>query len=382
MKVLMFVSNPFTSDPRVYNEAGSLIKAGYEVMVIARDWQKQNPPRDTWDGIGIVRVPTPLSPRHGFGGPLWNGLGIILWQWRAYRQALILNGKSRFGAIHCHDLDTLGIGIKLKRKLGLPLIYDAHEIYGYMMTRHFPRWIANKFLWLEKRLVRKVDWIINVCEPQKRYFEGITDKPVSIIMNCKPLQSLEYQAPDNGDGFTILYIGTLHQGRAIHMLVDAVSELPGVRCIIGGIGIPGNVRALEAKCDTVANVDFIGRVPFDEVISMTKRADAVFFMVNPQDLNLRIAMANKQFEAMVCGRPIICTMGTYSGELTEQEGVGLAIEYDKEALKQALIKLRDNPELREELGRNALRAAAKEYNWQWQEEKLLKLYESVKPSAS
>jgi len=139
---------------------------------------------------------------------------------------------------------------------------------------------------------------------------------------------------------------------------------------------------IRDRCDTVPNVDFIGRVPFNEVIPMTKRADAVFFMVNPQDLNLRIAMANKQFEAMVCGRPIICTMGTYSGELTEQEGVGLAIEYDKEALKQALIKLRDNPGLREELGRNALRAAAKEYNWQRQEEKLLELYESIRPSVS
>jgi len=378
MKVLMFVSNPFTSDPRVYNEARSLVRAGCQVAVIARDWQRQNPERGNWDGIEIVRVTTPLSPRQGFGGPLWNGFGLLLWQWRAYRQALAMSRTNSFDVIHCHDLDTLGIGIKLKRKLDLPLIYDAHEIYGYMMTRHFPRWIANKFLWLEKWLVRKVDWIINVCEPQRRYFEGITDKPISIIMNCKALQSLEYQPLDNEAGFTILYIGILHQGRAIHMLVDAVRELPGVRCIIGGIGLPENVRALEEKCDTVPNVDFIGSVPFDEVIPMTRKADVVFFMVNPQDLNNRIALANKQFEAMVCGRPVICTEGTYSGSVTEQERVGLTVEYDKEALKQAIVKLRDNPGLREELGRNALRAATMEYNWQRQEEKLLELYKRTK----
>jgi len=164
------------------------------------------------------------------------------------------------------------------------------------------------------------------------------------------------------------------------MLVDAVGELSDVRCIIGGIGTPENVRALEEKCDPVPNADFIGRVPFDEVIPITKRADAVFLMVNPQALNNRIGLGNKQFEAMVCGRPIICTKGTYSGELTEREDVGLTAQYDKEALKDAIILLRDDLELRERLGRNALRAAITKYNWEKQEEKLIELYRSVAPS--
>jgi hypothetical protein len=53
MKVLMFISNPFISDPRVYNEAGSLVQAGYEVTVIAHDWWRQNSERDNWDGIEV-----------------------------------------------------------------------------------------------------------------------------------------------------------------------------------------------------------------------------------------------------------------------------------------------------------------------------------------
>lgn len=110
---------------------------------------------------------------------------------------------------------------------------------------------------------------------------------------------------------------------------------------------------------------------------MPKKAYAVFLMVNPQDLNNRIGLGNKQFEAMVCGRPIICTKGTYSGDLTEQEEVGLTVEYDKEALKQAIIKLRDGPELREKLGRNALLAAISKYNWQKEEEKLLEIYRGI-----
>ncbi|HIE16940.1 MAG TPA: glycosyltransferase, partial [Dehalococcoidia bacterium] len=88
----------------------------------------------------------------------------------------------------------------------------------------------------------------------------------------------------------------------------------------------------------------------------------------------KIGMPNKLFEAMVCGRPIICTKGTYSGDFVEQEEIGLAVECNVEALKEAIIRLRDDPELRERLGRNALRAAISRYNWQNQEKRLLELY--------
>jgi glycosyltransferase involved in cell wall biosynthesis len=81
---------------------------------------------------------------------------------------------------------------------------------------------------------------------------------------------------------------------------------------------------------------------------------------------------------MVCGRPIICTRGTYPGVFTEKEKCGLVTSYTKEDLKNAIIKLRDNPKLREELGRNALKAAIREYNWDKQEEKLLEIYEDLK----
>ena len=373
----MFRSNACTADPRVYSEATSLIRADHEVTVIAWDREKQNPARQNWDGINVVRLRTRLLPkRYHFGSPLWVGFNLVLWQWHAYRLALALNKEKRFDAIHCNDFDTLAIGTRLKRKLKIPLIYDAYEIYGYMVTVIFPRWIANIFLWLEKRLIRKVDKIINVCEPQKRYFESITDKPILIIMNCKPLQSLEYQPPNN-EHFTLLYIGGLKQDRAVLMLVQAAKELPGVHCLIGGIGQPGYVQTVREECSKTSNVAFLGRIPFDEVIPMTMKADVILCMFDPENLNNRIGMPNKLFEAMVCGRPIICTEGTYSGEVTEQEDVGLAVEYSEQALKEAIIKLRDDLGLREKLGRNALKAAIIKYNWQKQEEKLLELYSSL-----
>jgi glycosyltransferase involved in cell wall biosynthesis len=377
VNVLMFLANPFTNDARVYNEARSLVGAGNRVTVIAWDREGGNQARQPWDGIDVIRLKTRLPARHGPLSWLSNGLRLLLWQRQAYGQALALNRAARLDVIHCHDLDTLPAGVRLKRRLGLPLVYDAHEIYGYMIAGAVPGWIAGILLWLEERLVKRVDRIITISKGRKIYLVGITDKPISIIMNCKPLQSSEYQPPESTGELTILYVGVLYEERAIPMLIRAVKDVPGVRCLIGGIGDPAYVEAIREQCSRTSNVSFLGKVPLEEVIPMTKKADCVFWMLASENINNITGLGNKQFEAMVCGRPIICTKGTYSGEFTEQEEVGLAVEHKEEALRQAIVKLRDDPALREKLGRNALKAAITKYNWGNEEAKLLALYRGL-----
>ncbi len=377
MNVLMLLSNAFTNDARVYNEARALVKAGHGVTVIAWDRERENTPLEVIDGIEVVRLRSGLRLRYGFGSWMWNMSSLLLWQWQVYRQALRLNKERRVDVVHCHDLDTLAIGAGLKRKLKIPLVYDAHEIYGHMMARSAPRLIVGMLYRLEKHLVSRADRLINVAESQRGYFESISDRPITMIMNCKPLQSTEYRSPEGGQEMTVLYIGGLWPSRMIGGLVAAAKDLGGVRCLIGGIGRPGDVQAIEEECRRTSNVTFMGRVPLERVIPMTMEADVVFCMFDPSDPNNVTGSPNKLFEAMVCGRPIICSRGTHSGDVTEQEEVGLAVEYNEEALREAIVKLRDDPGLRERLGRNALHAALTKYNWGKEEQSLLRVYKSL-----
>ena len=55
MNILMILSNPFTNDPRVYNEACSLVRGGHSVNVLAWDVKKENSSKDAKDGINIIR---------------------------------------------------------------------------------------------------------------------------------------------------------------------------------------------------------------------------------------------------------------------------------------------------------------------------------------
>lgn len=373
MNILMILSNPFTHDPRVSNEAKSLIKAGHKVTVLAWDKGKKNNAIDQIDGINVVR-----SYNTKFMNMLpYDIFRLHFWWRKGFKDAIKLQEKNNFDIVHCHDLDTLPIGIKLKKKLGIPLIYDAHEIWGYMVARDLPKIWSNYYLWKEKHIIKHVDNIITVNDPLKNYFESICNIPITIVMNCKPFQEEDYQTPNN-ERFTLLYIGSLSKSRFMLEIVDVVKEIPEIYCIIGGRGKTEYVSSLKQKCSAVNNVDFIGLVQMDKVLTMTKQADAVICMTSPMDPNNSRASANKQFEALVCGRPIICTKNTYPGIFTEKTKCGLVAKFNKEDLKRAILELKNNPKLCEEFGKNALNAAKEKYNWSFQEKKLIEVYKGIK----
>jgi len=371
MKILMTLSNPFTHDPRVYNEAQSLVKEGYDVTVLGWDRKKENMPREIKDGINIIR-----SYNTKFMDLIpYDILKLHLWWNKGYKDAIKLYKETPFDVVHCHDLSSLPIGIKLKKKLDLPLIYDAHEIWGYMVVKDFTKLWASYYLRKEKSIIKHVDKIITVNQPLKDYFSEISNKEITIIMNCKNLREKKNTIQKN-EKFTLLYIGALRKTRFLLELIDTVKEIPDVHLIIGGIGKPEFMKEIEDKCSKAKNIDFIGKVPMKEVLPMTMKSDVVVCMFDPNDY-VKIGLPNKLFESMVCGRPIIVTKGTYSGEFVEKENIGLSIPYTKEDLKDAIIKLRDNPKLWEELGKNGLKAAIREYNWEKQEEKLVGIYENI-----
>ncbi len=370
--ILIVVANPVAFDPRVLNEARSLANHGHRVTVLGWDREDEFPASETVDGADILRVRnTPwmrLLP--------WDLLRLRPWWRLANRRALALHAEAGIDAVHCHDLDTLPTGVWLRRKIGLPLVYDAREIWGYMVTRDLSPFVANHFLRKERRLLREVDALITVNEPLKAYFEKLTETPVTLVLNAKPLISQEY-APPNNPVFTLVSIGTLNEARFLRELVEIVGELQGTELVLAGIGKPPYVRQLRARSAELPNVTFLGRLPAEEVLPRTLAGDAVVCLTNPADPNNSIATANKQFEAMVTGRPILVSKGTYLEELTERLGVGLSVEHWMEGVWQGLAWLRGPPEEREAMGRRGLAAALNEYNWAHQERALLGVYEQL-----
>ena len=367
----MTLANEFTHDARVYNEAQSLLKKGHEVTVLAWDRDKQQPIADEKNGIKIERVTNTelmdIIPYDLFRLPLWYSKG--------FHRASKLHKQRPYDVVHCHNLDTLPIGVKIKKTFSIPLIYDAHEIWGYMIEKDLHKIGVEYYLHKEKRLLHFVDQIITVAEPHKEYFKKL-GREATIVSNCKPLRSKTYEPPTNNI-FTLLYIGSLNKARFLQETIEVCRDIKHMQFIIGGFGVLEASISSLAKQAPLHNIIFKGKIPLEQVIEHTCNTDAILCMLDPKNKNNQVGPPNKLFEAMVCGRPVIATKGTYSGSIVKRVGMGCTIDFSKESLKKAILDLRDHPEKRETMGKKALHAALSGYNWKEQEHQLHQAYQKI-----
>jgi len=364
MDVLMIVSNDVVHDSRVLKEARALQEAGIHVTIIGWDRSGTLAHREERDSLEIHRVRTDgamrIVPKDLFRTPLW-------WR-RAYRLARSIP----FDVVHCHDLDTLPIGVRLKRATGRPLVYDAHEVFGYMIEKDVPRAVVDYTFRLERRYAPQADRIIAVTDGVKAYVDAASGRNAVVVRNCHELLSDGYRPPP-GPPFTVIYVGTLHISRFILQAIEVVGDMPDVRLVLGGS--KKLTPIVRAMCAEHPNTPFLGLLPNERVLPLTVESHAVLAMSDPDLRISKVGLSNKMFEAMVTGRPSIVTEGMPMGEIVTREECGLAVPYTKEGFRSAVESLRDDPALAERLGRNALAAAKREYNWGAEKAKLLAIYE-------
>ena len=66
----------------------------------------------------------------------------------------------------------------------------------------------------------------------------------------------------------------------------------------------------------------------------------------------------------MCGKPIIMNSEVAASEIVLEEKCGIVVPYgDVDAIKEAINKLKNDPNLRKELGENGRKAYEKRYSW-------------------
>ena len=150
--------------------------------------------------------------------------------------------------------------------------------------------------------------------------------------------------------FTLGCVGRLRPEKGFALAIEALRGLPDARLIIVGEGPSEPVLRDQAlQMGVAAQVAFWPMVPSTEMPALYPQFD-VLVLPSLTQPNWKEQFGRVLTEAMACGVPVI---GSDSGEIPNVIGdAGLIFpEGDSEALGHQLITLRDQPRLREALGR-------------------------------
>jgi len=130
------------------------------------------------------------------------------------------------------------------------------------------------------------------------------------------------------------------------------------------------------------NIKYIGHIPYEKVIETTLDSDLLFAFYDPSIPNNRYASPNKLFEAMMCGKPIIMNSESTASEIVLEEKCGLVVPYGNvNAIKEAILRIKKQPNLGVKLGENGRKAYEEKYSWKTMEKRLLSSYSLLSPHA-
>lgn len=359
-RIVAVTSATALTDPRVLKEADALAAAGYEVTVLAWDRASEAERTLAMPGGWTLENVGPLAA-HGAG---LRNVGRYLAFWReATSRAFDLAPD----AVHCHNLDSAPVALRIRRRRrrGVRLVFDFHEIYRE--SRALPqRGVAGAVARaaarvLERRSLAAADQVITVVEAQVGYYEALGARGVAVIENAPDLERYAPVVRDAHD-FVVSFIGQKRLLTALENLMTAVQGLPRVRALLVGGG-PGQ-DAVAAFAEGLERVEVAGRIDPSDVPALYRRCDAVYACYDATLLNWRTALPVKVMEGMACALPVIVTKGTYIAEYVERNGLGLAVDYsDVGELTRALARLEGDRAAAREMGRRGREIVERELNW-------------------
>ena len=258
----------------------------------------------------------------------------------------------------------------LSRKVGIPLIYEVHEIFSDTF-RESGSGRSKKYKRLEEResyVLKKADGIVTITAGLARIIKdrfmrdrNILVAPDGVFMEDFPEKGYPFRV----DG-TIFYGGSLYPWKGVDILVKAMRFLPERRLTIVG----GNDRDLS-RLEVLAQREgvkerctFIPRMGRKEYLKSL--AESYLCVIPNRDTSISRYFTSplKLFEFMAAGKPIVASrLESIQEILNKEEGLYVEPE-DPESLAKGIDFLYRNPEIAKKMGE---RCREKVISYTWEE---------------
>ncbi len=373
----MLLSNPYRPDPRVRREALALREGGYDILLFAWDRENSYPRRENLEGIEVRRIKLKCS----YDSFLESSVKLPLLWMRMLTWLL----SDRFEIVHCHDLDTLPLGLFVSKLKGRPCIFDAHEIYSAMVSESVPPWVGGLLRWVERTIVRGPELVITVNESLSRIYRGMGARKVIVVMNCPSLKELAAGDPESVrralglEGKKVcLYAGMLEKSRNLDTLMEVFDSLESENTVLVLGGYGSLIDHVVSRVSRSRNIIFVGWIGADEKSSYLSASDVVVLLDDPRYKTKGLEIATRLLEAIALGVPVLVSDDTSNAEVVREEAIGLCVRYDDvEEIQTALHRLLYDTELRKSMIENCLRASRERYSWEIMERRLVRAYREL-----
>ena len=368
-RVILVRTNLVDRDPWLAKEIDTLKRGGYAITLLCWDRDCKASRAQQWETGGDyreirLRLKAPWGIKILPFLPIW-------WSFVFFRLTV-----ERWDMAHAMNFDSIipaVIAARLKRQ---PIIYEIFDVYTDLIV--LPQLLRQIGIYIDKIFMRLASAVIIANEAQEKELNGIPNTNVVEIYNTPPDYFRKLDAQGN-DIFTIFYAGVLYRSRPTNLdkVFQAIRNIDGVRLIVAGYGDLD--KDIEKWTSEAADkVKFIGKISYTEVLERTMTSALLFALYDPVVPSVRYASCNKLFEAMMCHKPIIVSKGTAMADIVEKENCGRVVDSDSvDEIREAIVSLKESPELCRQLGANGRKAYEQKYNREIMERRLLTLYRTI-----
>ncbi|MFN6561633.1 MAG: glycosyltransferase family 4 protein [Nostoc sp. ChiSLP01] len=389
-RVLIIVENlPVPFDRRVWMEATTLEKAGYEVAVISPTGNGFDKDYEVIEQIHIYRHPLPPEESSVLGY-LREYSWAINWQFRLAQRVWRERG---FDVIHiCNPPDLLFLVAGwFKLFHGVRIIFDHHDLSPEMYEAKYQRRdiFYHGLRFAERLTYATADMVISTNESHREVaISRGKKKPEKVfVVRSAPDLSRFRRMPPNpnyraGKDYLVGYMGVMGEPEGIDYLLRMVNYIVRKKnrqdihfMLIGSGPAAEKLKALSKELEVTDFVEFTGFKQGEELLERLSSCD-VCVEPSPTSAYNENCTMNKILEYMAMGKAIV-QFDLREGRRSAQEASLYAKPNDEVEFAEKILELLDSPERREKIGAEGRRRMEEILEWQYQVPKLLEAYDKI-----
>ncbi|QGY42993.1 glycosyltransferase [Maribellus comscasis] len=355
-RIIVSVTSDLVSDNRVHKVCTSLLKMGFDVLLVGRKKRDSLPLQSRKYKTRRFKL---LFEKGPFFYVCFN-LRLFCFLFFSKTDVLLAN-----------DLDTLPANFLASKIKGKSLVYDSHEYFTEVPELINRPQIQKIWKQLEQKIVPKIKYAYTVCNSIAQIYSEKYGTAFKVVRNVPFAGSVSANSLKGNNGKTVLYQGAVNVGRGLKQAILAMEEMEGVKLIIAGDGdIKPELEKLVREKKLENKIQFTGRLSIEELSKITPQADLGLSIEEDMGLNYRFALPNKLFDYIQAQVPVLVSDLPEMAAIVKQYKIGeITSSLEPEFLAKKIKKVLFDKDA-EKVRRKNLTTAAKELTWE-KEEKVL-----------